>query len=71
MKIEEVRSKTNDELDFDMGNMKKELFDLRFKSATSGVKSTAQINILRRSIARVETILHERALGIRGEEPKN
>jgi len=70
MKIEEIRSKTDAELDFDMGNMKKELFDLRFKTATSGVQSTAQIKILRRSIARVRTVLHERSLGIRGQQGK-
>ncbi len=70
MKIEEIRSKTDTELDFDMGNMKKELFDLRFKTATSGVQSTAQIRNLRRSIARIQTVLHERSLGIRGQEAK-
>ncbi|MEZ5974134.1 MAG: 50S ribosomal protein L29 [Planctomycetota bacterium] len=70
MKIEEIRTKSDTELDFDMGNMKKELFDLRFKSATSGVKSTAQIRNLRRSIARIHTVLAERAQGIRGQEVK-
>ncbi|MBL4769675.1 MAG: 50S ribosomal protein L29 [Planctomycetes bacterium] len=70
MKIEEVRSKTDAELEFDMGNMKKELFDLRFKTATSGVQSPAQIKILRRSIARVNTVIHERVQGIGGQEPK-
>ncbi len=68
MKIEEVRSKTDTELEFNMGNMKKELFDLRFKTATSGVQSTAQIRNLRRAIARVNTVLHERTLGVRGQE---
>ena len=71
MKIEEVRSKTDTELEFDMGNMKKDLFDLRFKTATSGVQSTAQIKNLRRAIARVNTVLHERALGIRGQESQD
>jgi large subunit ribosomal protein L29 len=70
MKIEEVRSKTDAELDFDMANMKKELFDLRFKTATSGVQSPARIKILRRSIARVKTVIHERVQGIGGQEPR-
>ena len=66
MKIEEVRSKTDSELSFDLETVQKELFDLRFKAATSGVQSTAEINTLRRAIARIHTVLHERTLGIRG-----
>ncbi len=66
MKIEEVRSKTDSELSFDLDNIQKELFDLRFKVATSGAQDTAQIKTLRRSVARIRTVLHERSLGIRG-----
>ena len=66
MKIEEVRSKTDSELSFDLENIQKELFDLRFKVATSGAQNTAQINTLRRAVARISTVLHERTLGIRG-----
>jgi large subunit ribosomal protein L29 len=70
MKIEEVRSKTDTELEFDLGALVKELFDLRFKDATSGVKSPAQIRTVRRSIARIKTVLHERASGAREQESK-
>ena len=68
MKVEEVRSKTDAELDFELENMKKELFDLRFRRATETVANPSRINELRRSIARVRTVLHERAKGIRGQE---
>lgn len=68
MKIEEVRSKPDAELEHDLGNLTRELFDLRFKSATSGVQSSARIDVLRRSLARIKTVLHERATGVRGQE---
>ena len=70
MKIEEVRSKTDTELAYDLDKMRKELFDLRFKSAVDNSANTAMISQLRRSIARVHTILHERTSGLRDQEPK-
>jgi len=70
MNIEEVRSKTDTELDFDLGEMRKELFDLRFKSATEASNNPARIRAVRRSIARVNTVLHERQQKIRGQEPR-
>jgi large subunit ribosomal protein L29 len=70
MNIEEVRSKTNGELEFDLGNLKKELFELRFRSATETNANPARISQLRRGIARARTVLHERARGIRGQEPR-
>ena len=70
MKIEEVRSKTDAELDYDLKNMKKELFDMRFKAAAETSANPAKIRMLRRSIARVTTILHERKTGVRGQEPR-
>tara|TARA_R110002126_G_scaffold3933_1_gene21634 strand:+ start:8494 stop:8706 length:213 start_codon:yes stop_codon:yes gene_type:complete len=68
MKIEEVRSKPDAELEHDLGLLTRELFDLRFKTATSGVQSSARISVVRRSVARIKTILHERATGLRGQE---
>ncbi len=68
MKTEEVRSKTNSELEYDLGNLKKELFDLRFRAATDSSASPARIRELRRSVARIHTVVHERSLGIRDQE---
>ncbi|MCL4141025.1 UNVERIFIED_CONTAM: hypothetical protein GTU68_065631 [Idotea baltica] len=47
--------------------MKKELFGLRIKAAAETLANSAQIRDLRRSIARINTILHERATGVRGQ----
>ena len=68
MKIEEVRSKTDAELGYELESMKKELFDLRFRSATETTGNPARIRVLRRAIARINTVLHERTKGIRGQE---
>ena len=61
MKIEEVKTKTNSELAYELDKMKKELFELRFKSRTAGSANPARIRMLRRTIARVHTVRHERA----------
>ena len=70
MKIEEVRSKTDSELRFDLGNLKKELFDLRFRSTTETSTDPSRVKVFRRSIARVNTVLHERHIGVRGQETR-
>jgi len=68
VKIEEVRSKTDSELSYEVENMKKELFDLRFRSASETAGNPARIRVLRRAIARINTVGHERDKGIRGQE---
>ncbi|MDF1797609.1 MAG: 50S ribosomal protein L29 [Planctomycetota bacterium] len=70
MNIEEVRSKTDTELRFDLGNLKKELFDLRFRTATETSTDPSRVNIVKRSVARINTVLHERATGVRGQESR-
>ncbi len=71
MKIEEIRSKTEAEIEYDLGVMKKDLFDIRFRTSIDSGSNTAKITDLRRSIARAKTVLHERKRGIRGrEEPQ-
>ncbi len=70
MKIDEVRSKTDAELEFDLGNMMKELFDLRIKAATENIQNPARTKVLRRANTRIRTVLHERKNAIRGQESK-
>lgn len=70
MKIEEVRSKTDAELQYELESMQKELFDLRFRSAGETNASPSRIREVRRAISRVTTVLHERTKGIRGQETR-
>ena len=62
--LESLREKTLDELNSDLINAKKELFNLRFQNATNQLDNTARINEVRKNIARIQTILTERKLGI-------
>lgn len=70
MKIEEIRSKTDSELEFDMTQAKKELFGLRMRASMESLANSARIRVLRRGIARMNTVLHERATGVRGQESR-
>ena len=57
----DVRLKTPDELDAMLLDLRKEQFNLRFQRATGQQEGTARIRVVRREIARVKTILGERA----------
>lgn len=70
MKAEEIRSKTESELDYEKDKLEKELFEMRFKAGMESLASPARIRQARRSIARIKTIVHERSIGIRGQEPR-
>ena len=62
MKINEIRELTNEELNQKLDELKKELFNLRFQHATNQLDNPRVITDVKRSIARVKTILREREL---------
>lgn len=55
--IEELKGKSTDELKLDLVSAKKELFNLRFQNATNQLDNTARIKEVRKSIARIQTII--------------
>ncbi|ACZ22868.1 LSU ribosomal protein L29P [Sanguibacter keddieii DSM 10542] len=55
----------NEKLVAELEKSKKELFNLRFQSATGQLESHGRLKAVRRDIARIYTILRERELGIR------
>jgi len=61
MNATELRGKTPDELRTELTNLKKEAFNLRFQAATSQLENTARVRTVKRSIARVNTILNQKA----------
>jgi large subunit ribosomal protein L29 len=63
----ELRNKTPDELKEQLVQLKKEAFNLRFQQATSQLENTARVRIVRRNIARVNTILNEKAAAAAAE----
>jgi len=61
MDAAEMRDKTLDQLREELLTMKKEQFNLRFQGATGQLENTARMREVRRDIARVKTILNEKA----------
>jgi large subunit ribosomal protein L29 len=58
-KTEDFRVKNADELNTQLSNLKKEQFNLRFQRANGQVENTGRIRVLRRDIARIQTVLTE------------
>ncbi|MDI3529731.1 MAG: large subunit ribosomal protein [Thermoanaerobacter sp.] len=65
MKAREIRELTNEELLQKLSELKAELFNLRFQLATGQLDNPMRIRDVRKTIARIKTILRERELGIR------
>lgn len=60
MDIEDVRTKTDDELKDQLMSLRKEQFNLRFQRATGQLEGTARFGQIRKSIARIKTVMTER-----------
>jgi large subunit ribosomal protein L29 len=60
MKAQEVRELESDELHARMGELKEELFNLRFQLATGQLDNHGRMKAVRRDVARIHTILRER-----------
>ncbi|MGI5822779.1 MAG: 50S ribosomal protein L29 [Firmicutes bacterium] len=62
MKANEIRELSDQELQEKAQELKGELFNLRFQMATGQLENTTRLQAVRRSIARVLTIMREREL---------
>ena len=60
MKTADLRTKSDDELRESLLDLRKEAFNLRFQAASGQLENTARVQQVRRSIARVKTLLNER-----------
>ena len=65
MKAKEMRNLSVSELEQKLAELKEELFNLRFQLATGQLDNPMRIRDVRRDIARVKTIIRERALNIK------
>ena len=61
MDAQELNSKTPDQLKEQLVALKKEAFNLRFQQATGQLENTARMRSVRRDVARVKTILNQKA----------
>jgi large subunit ribosomal protein L29 len=60
MKVKDVKAKTSDELSAELAQLTKEVFNLRFQKASGQLENTARVREVRRTIARIKTVLGER-----------
>lgn len=67
MKAQDLRDKTPDQLRDQLLQLKKEAFNLRFQQATGQLENAARMRDVRRNVARVHTILNEKAAAAAGE----
>ena len=61
MKAKEINEKTNEEIVAEINTLKDELFNLRFQQATGQLENPARIKTVKKTIARMKTVLTERA----------
>ena len=59
-KVEDLRTKTDDQLNEQLVELKREQFNLRFQSATNQLERPARIKEVRRAIAQIKTLQTER-----------
>lgn len=62
MKASEITAMTDDGILHSIQEARRELFSLRFQKATGQLKDTSRIGSVKRDIARLNTVLHERRL---------
>ena len=59
-KKETVSVKTDDQLATQLGELKREQFNLRFQSATNQLEKPSRVRVVRRTIARIKTLQTQR-----------
>ena len=58
--VKELKSQSVADLQSQLVEAKKELFNLRFQNATNQLDNTARINVVRKNIARIQTVISEK-----------
>jgi large subunit ribosomal protein L29 len=60
-KIDDLKTKTDDQLMTQLGELKREQFNLRFQAATNQLEKPSRVREVRRTIAQIKTLQNERA----------
>lgn len=61
MNAKDLSGKTPDQLRDELTQLKKEAFNLRFQQATGQLENTARMRAVRRDVARIKTVLNQKA----------
>lgn len=67
MKSSEIRALKSEEIKSKLADAREELMKLRFQQVTGQLTDTSRLRILRKDIARMETILREQLVAVEGE----
>ena len=59
--LKDLKVKTDDQLQQELTELKREQFNLRFQSATNQLEKPSRVRVVRRTIARIRTLQNERA----------
>ena len=59
-RIDDLKAKTDDQLTEELGNLKREAFNLRFQAATNQLEKPSRVREVRRDIARIKTLQGDR-----------
>ena len=62
MKINKIKEMSSEDLNKELGELKTELFKLKFSLATNGLDNTMKIKEVKKDIARINTVLTERKI---------
>ena len=62
MKVNEIRELSTAELESNLADLKKELFNLRFQNATNQLENPMRIHEVKKTIAKIKTVMAERKL---------
>jgi large subunit ribosomal protein L29 len=65
MKGKELRDLTVEELQKKKKDLKEEVFNLRFQHSTGQLDNTSRMRLVRKDVARIELVLHEKSTGRR------
>jgi large subunit ribosomal protein L29 len=60
-KIADLTGKTDDQLSQELGELKREQFNLRFQAATNQLEKPSRVRVVRRTIAQIKTLQTQRS----------
>ena len=60
-RIDDLKAKSEDQLSEELGNLKREAFNLRFQAATNQLEKPSRVREVRRTIAQIKTLQSERS----------
>jgi large subunit ribosomal protein L29 len=64
MRVEEVREKSTDDLQQELDESYRELMNLRFRWMTHQLANVSEMKQVKKTIARIKTVMRQRELGI-------